>query len=153
MIFDFRKVQNEKRPITIKGSQVELCKSYKYLGVTVQDNLKWDIQTDNMCSKASQRLYLLSCLRRAGMSDKDLVKYYMSVVRSVVEQSCPVWHAGLTVEQSNQIELIQKRALKIIYHNLGYEEALVKANLTTLKVRRDILCKALFNEIKEEDHY
>ena len=31
------------------------------------------------------------------------------------EYACPVWHFGLKVDQSNRLDILQKRALRIIY--------------------------------------
>ena len=40
MIFDFRKIQNDKAPIIINNTSVKQVPSYKYLGVIIQNNLK-----------------------------------------------------------------------------------------------------------------
>ena len=47
-------------------------------------------------------------------------------IRSILEQSCQVWHHSLTEENKNDLERIQKSALKIIFNEskLDYEEAL-----------------------------
>ena len=44
----------------------------------------------------------------------DLIQIYTLFIRSIVEQSCVVWHSSLTVENSDDLEGIQKNALKII---------------------------------------
>ncbi len=43
---------------------------------------------------------------------------------------------GLTQEQSECLESIQKRAIKIIYKNLDYKEALTITGLPTVKQRK-----------------
>ena len=48
--------------------------------------------------------------------------------------------ANLIVQLSNDIERIQKRALKIIYQECEYGSALKKANLNTLFQYRDDGC-------------
>ena len=40
-----------------------------------------------------------------------------------------VWHGGLTKSQSNNIEKIQKRALRIIYSEKDYDKLLRMAGL------------------------
>ena len=54
-----------------------------------------------------------------------------------------VWHSSLTQSDERRIERIQKTALRIIlagaYEN--YEQALMIADLQTLKERRKVLCK------------
>ena len=65
--------------------------------------------------KAGKRLYMLYQLKRAGISQSDLVTVYLSVVRPVLEYACPVWHTNLQQYLSDNIESIQKRALKCIF--------------------------------------
>ena len=62
-------------------------------------------------------------------------------MRSVVEQSCVVWHSSLTVKNSTDIERIQRVAIKIITKGIySYSEGLTELNLPTLKERRELLC-------------
>ena len=66
--------------------------------------------------------------------------------------ACVVWHAGLKVSETNDIEAIQSRALKIIYPSLSYECALEKANLTSLAYRRVELCRKKFDAMQCPNH-
>ena len=72
----------------------------------------------------------------------DLLKVYTSYIRSLCEQSAVVWHSGLTQENEDDIERVQKTALKIIFGQkyVNYENALQLSNLTSLKERREKLC-------------
>jgi len=62
-------------------------------------------------------------------------------MRSILEQSCVVWHSSLTQENSD--ERVQKGAVrKILGGNYEeYQEALIKIDLDTLNSRREELCK------------
>jgi len=64
----------------------------------------------------ASRLYLLKILQRSGLPQNDLLCFYKSVIRSVdiVEYGCVVWHHNLTTAQSDRLEALQKRALRII---------------------------------------
>ena len=68
-----------------------------------------------------------------------------------MEYAAPVWHPGLTCQQSDALECIQKRALRIILGSdyTCYAEALCRLNICTLKSRRELLClkfaKSMFN--------
>ena len=42
MIIYMRTKQNNKTPVTISNSSAAIVSSYKYLGVIIQDNLKWN---------------------------------------------------------------------------------------------------------------
>ena len=61
-------------------------------------------------------------LRKAGVSQDDLMFYYQSAVRPVLEYACPCWHLNLTKELAKQLEDVQRRALHGIVGNIAYDE-------------------------------
>ena len=63
-----------------------------------------------------------------------------------------MWHPGLSKAQTNEIERVQKRCLRIIYPKLTYTEALLISGLDTLQSRRENITRDLFREIKDENH-
>ena len=60
---------------------------------------------------------------------------YTSIIPSVLEYACPVWHPGLTKKPSKDIECVQKRCLKLLFPALSYTESLTKFGLERLDVR------------------
>ena len=95
---------------------------------------------------------MLYQLKRAGISQSDLVTVYISVVRPVLEYACPVWHTNLQQYLSDNIETIQKRALRCIFRSATYADILSNVGLQTLKDRRDCICKTYFNNMKAHTH-
>ena len=93
--------------------------TYKLLGVMINSSLKWDDHIDIM-TKAAKRLWFLKKLKRAGVSVDDLLYYYQSVVRPVLEYACPVWHSSLSKQQIKSLENVQRRAVQIIAGNTSY---------------------------------
>ena len=61
VMLDLRKNQNSKSPITINNSSVATAQSYKYLGVIIQDNLKWSEHVETQTKKSSQTHTTLFC--------------------------------------------------------------------------------------------
>ena len=88
------------------------------------------------------RMQLLHRLIEIGVAKTDLVNIYVLFIRSLCEQSAVVWHSSLTEENRNNIERVQKTALKIILQNeyTTYEAALRKTDLMSLDERRKTLC-------------
>jgi hypothetical protein len=66
---------------------------------------------------------------------------YILYIRSILEQSSVVWHSSLTSENAEDLERVQKNAVRIIlgkpYND--YNEALEKIGLQTLNERRNEL--------------
>ena len=139
-------------PITINGDVVERVPCAKLLGVRIMSNLSWEDHIANLVSKASRRLHLLRELKRAGLSAKDLLTCYYSVVRSTTEYACQVWSTSMTSEQSHAVETIQRRAMQIISPHKTYDEALHDHRLVTLQQRRNELCNRLFKDIQNSSH-
>ncbi|KAK3510593.1 hypothetical protein QTP70_011793 [Hemibagrus guttatus] len=59
MVVDFRKPRPQPKPITINGDCVEFVKTYKYLGVQLDDRMDWTANTDALCKRGQSRLYYL----------------------------------------------------------------------------------------------
>ena len=102
-------------PITINDIQIEQVHSTQLLGTTISQDLTWQLHIDNITTKASRRLYFIILLKRAGREPHHLVKIYTTIIRSVIEYACHVWHTSLTIRQTNLLENIQKRAMRIIF--------------------------------------
>ena len=125
MIISFTQDENFKKcvpNIIIDGIPVEVVKHAKLLGVILSDDLTWNMHVDSIVKKAAKRVYMLYQLKRAGIRQTDLVNVYVSVVRPVLEYACPVCHTNLPKYLSDNIEMIQKRALKSIFSNKGYDD-------------------------------
>ena len=138
--------------ICIDNEQIERVDQVNILGVTVSNDLSWNIHIDNIIAKASKRMYMLYQLKRSGINQNDLLTIYVSVIRPVLEYACPVWHSCLPKYLSDNIEFIQKRSLKTIYPGNDYSTCLTLCGLPTLFIRRKTLCEAYFNKIKRNDH-
>jgi len=118
----------------------------------ISDSLQWDDHTD-ITPKAAKRLWFLKKLRWAGVSVDDLVRYYQTVVRPVLEYACPVWHASLSKQRTKLLEGIQRRALQIIAGNTPYVEACCMLGIQSLADRRSKLCRTLYKQIVNNEFH
>jgi len=98
---------------TAVGS-IDRVSSFKLLGIYIESTFCWSLHVDNMVKKATQRLYFLKQLKRAGLSCDHLFHFYTTVICPVLEYCVPVWHYVLTKAQTEQLEAVQKRAIHII---------------------------------------
>ena len=73
---------------------------------------------------------------------KTLTTVYITCIRPILEYYNQVWHFNIPEYLSKDIGKIQRRALKIIYPSLSYDEASVVSNTQTLHSRREQLCLA-----------
>ena len=72
----------------------------------------------------------------------------MAVIRPVLEYAAPVWHHSLNKSQKNQIEAIQKRAIRIIYScacDMPYTSGLHLAGVEDLQwINAGVYCHTKF---------
>ena len=61
---------------------------------------------------------------------KDMLLFYTTYIRRVLEYACPVFHHSLPQYLFNEMERLRKRALRIIQPDLSYAEALVALDIT-----------------------
>ena len=118
----FLQNQDEMSRLYMDEQPLELVSSFKLLGLTINNKLKWDDNINFMVKKASKHFYILRVLSRNGVSSSDLLLIYISLVRSILEYAYPVWHTNLPRYLSEKVELVQKRAMRIIYPGFHYIE-------------------------------
>ena len=124
------------------GSQIECKSETKLLGVVVSHDLRWFKNTAYICSKAREKLWILRRMLKYGLDDAHLFDVYVKEIRSILELAVPVWHSGLTNQQTADIERIQKMAFRIILQEnyQSYQSACTLFSAQTLHERRIKLC-------------
>ena len=121
---------------------LEVIPETKLLGVIISDDLRWQKNTDYICQRAREKLWVLRRMLKVKLDLDHVFDVYTKEVRSLLELAVPVWHSGLTKLQSAQIERIQKVAFKIMLGEqyTSYDSACKKFKVETLEQRRESLC-------------
>ena len=88
--------------------------------------MKWSSNTDYLIKRSNARMEILRRLANFSAPVKDMVQIYIIYIRSILEQSCVIWHSSLTEEDSMRLERAKKNACRNIlrekYEN--YDSAL-----------------------------
>ena len=128
--------------LKVNGKTIDRIEETKLVGVWVTTWLDWEKNTREMCRRAYARMTMLTKLKYVGVPVQDLIDIYVLFIRCILEYCSVVWHSSLTVKQANDIERVQKLALKIIFGEKyeSYEKALQLAGLESLSCRRDSKC-------------
>ena len=142
MVFNYTDKYKCTTRLQLNHDIVEVVDSTRLLGTIMTKDLTWDLNTQNIVKKANARMQLLRKVSSFGTPTEDLVNVYILFIRSLLEQSAVVWHSSLTQENTDDLERVQKSALKVILGEkyLGYKISLQKLNLETLYDRREQLC-------------
>ena len=109
-------------------------------------DLKWNSYVDCIIAKPAKHLYSLRLLKHPSVNPHDILKVYISNVRSILEYVIQVqW--DISEYLSDRIDCIQKRALKIIYPECtAYNQGLLEANISSLAKRRVSLCRRFVSD-------
>merc|ERR1712002_51291 len=116
MIIDFRNskpVEPRSCPIELDGENIEVVNSYKYLGTTITDCLKWDIHCKALYKKGQQRLYFLRKLRLFRVDQSIMNLFYKAIIESVLIHDCVVWLNSCRKCDLSLIKRVVKQAEKV----------------------------------------
>ena len=118
-------------PIYFDGSAVSEVNHHKHLGITLSNDLKWEIHVNDIVSKAGKRADILSRLMYK-LDRKTLEVMYKSFIRPVIEYG-DVLLSNITDGQAYKLECVQKRCARVVcggirgtsrhvlYEELGWE--------------------------------
>ena len=125
----------------------EKNESAKLLGVTISNNLTWNMHIDQIIKKASKRMYFLIQLERANVARHELILFHTSCIRSVRTYASPAFLYVLPLYLKEDLENVEKRALSIICPVPTYREALELSNIMSINYYMASLCKKTFLSI------
>ncbi|KAK3545698.1 hypothetical protein QTP70_011272 [Hemibagrus guttatus] len=114
MIVDFRRNTPALPPLTIMNSTVPTVASFRFLGTTISQDLKWDTHIDSIIKKAQERLYFLRQLRKFNLPQELLTHFYSAVIESVLCTSITVWFGSATKSDMRRLQRTIRTAERII---------------------------------------
>ena len=142
MLFNFTEKYQFTTRLQLNKQTVEVIDHTKLLGTVISNDLRWNLNTEEIVKKANARMELLRKVAGFGAPLEDLKTVYILFIRSLLEQSATVWHSSLSKENIQDLERVQKSACRIMLKEKyqGYKNALKKLDLLTLDERREELC-------------
>ena len=96
------------------GEILEVLEETRLLGLVLTSDLRWKSNTKSICSKTMAKMWLLRRMKVMKLEPIIIFDYYIKEIRSLAEQSVPIWNSGLTQIQISDLERIQKVSLKIM---------------------------------------
>ncbi len=111
---DFRRNTPALPPLTITDSTVTAVESFRFLGTTISQDLKWDNHIDSIVRKAQQRLYFLHQLRKFNLPQELLKQFYSAIIESVLWTSITVWFSSATKSDLRRLQRVVRTAEQII---------------------------------------
>ena len=138
-VFSNRKILS-KPEIHINGCMIKIQDNLNILGITLDPLLTFSPHIKNMVSKANKLIHLSSKLHKF-LNVEQAIALFKSIVRPTLEY-CPSLLLHISSKNSQQIEKIQNRAIRIILSapkKFSITTGRALLNLPTLKSRRQYL--------------
>ncbi len=114
MIVDFRRNPPALPPLTIMNSTVTAVESFRFLGTTISQDLKWNNHIDSTVKQAQQRLYFLRQLRKFNLPQELLIQFHSAIIESVLCSSITVWFGSATKTDIRRLQRTVRTAERII---------------------------------------
>ncbi len=114
MIVDFRRNPPALPPLTIMNSTVTAVESFRFLGTTISQDLKWDTHIDSIVKKAQQRLFFLHQLKKFNLPQAHMTQFYSAVIESVLCSSITVWFGSASKSDIRRLQRTVRTAERII---------------------------------------
>ena len=114
MLIDFRSKSIVPDPIIIKKTKIERVDTYKYLGLVIDNRLKFDAHVDSVVKKLNSRIYCLHKLDSFGVRNEILKTFYESIILSSWSYCILGWGGNVTQCDKNRIDVKIRRCNRVI---------------------------------------
>ena len=127
-----------------QDSHIEVIYQLKLVGVVITSQLTWQSHIAYTVTRVNTKIWQLIRFRQLGASREKLKQFYVLKIRSILMFASVCFHHSLTNEQSQMLEIQQKKCLAVIlgseYHS--YSSALNISSLPRLdKLRKEATLK------------
>ena len=112
-------------------------KELKILGFHFNDTPTINFHIEKMLAKARDRIWSLRHLKKYGMGEQDLLHFYRTFIRPILDYGVPTYHPQLTATLAAKIESLQAAAMRAIYGPLvSYDTVLTHEKIEPHHIRR-----------------
>ena len=136
--------------LVLNGVTIDQVSSFRYLGVTISENLSWGLHINKVCCKAKRSLgFLYRCFSK-GCDRWSLARLYQSMVLPVLEYCSSVWDPQYKVS-IDKLERVQTFAGRLVTGHWRDDQATLREELSwcPLSTRRSFhkinLCRRILS--------
>ena len=147
-------ITNKRKPSVynylLDNESIPRVNSHDYLGITVTDDLKWNLHCDNIIKKATQSLGMV---RRNLYSCSREVKAhaYTTLVRPKLEYASETWSPH-TSKYIKKLEMVQHAAARYCFRNYSRSQSVTelinRLQWDSLETRRKVTDLKMFYKIE-----
>lgn len=139
--------------LSIDHNELERVVVFKYLGVTIRENLKWNTHVDNICGRV---LGLVGAVKRLGnkLYPSTKIAFYHSMINSIMTYLIPVWATSINESHLKKLQVVQNKAIRAVfsyeYRHLNYSTSMIRHKYGILNIKQSInfACSILMYKIE-----
>jgi Reverse transcriptase (RNA-dependent DNA polymerase) len=130
--------QIRSKPYYLGLDILSVVKTYKYLGLDFEDNLRWDITRQRLLSKAKSRLAMLSKALSEGLSLRAALNVWWSMVVPVLNYGSEIWGATAAFEEAEKVQLEAGRRMLGVSRTMANAVMRGELGWWTMRAQRDM---------------
>lgn len=141
--------------LKIDGKSIDRISEFKYLGLIIQDTLKWNSHIDNMIKKTAPLVGVLRRLNRC-MPPHLLRSIYFAHIHSRLTYLSPIWGTSAPSYKLNDIQILQNKAIRSIFNieyftkKISTADILKKHHILNVMQLIQFNATVLFHQIKNK---
>ena len=97
LLIQFKKLRSPFLSVHTTSGNLKTVSHAKILGLTISDNLKWDNHIAEIIKKANKHIFFVIQHKRAKLLPKDIISFYCTCIRPVLEYGCEAFHFGYLI--------------------------------------------------------
>ena len=146
--------------LTLNNAPIVTAKEYKFLGIVVDSNLRFNTHLDNTIRKGTKRVNIIKCLagKDWGQNLESQRKFFLTYVRHCLEYASPSWWSWISATSRQKLERVQNSALRSIaglYQKCPIDFLQLECNIEPLATRMDkidLIQQDKYNRLPDNDH-
>ena len=100
----------------IQGQEIKHSTLAKYLGITIDEHLKWNDHVNTVTSKANKvKGFLQHNIKHCPTNVK--VRCYSSMIRPILEYASAIWSPYTYSKEVDLVEAVQGQSVRFIFNN------------------------------------
>ena len=107
VMFTNRRNWSFSKPLKVDGAEIEVQKSTKFLGITLDSKLSWTEHIENVCKKSKCKGILMQCRQAVGPSwgfkPATMRWIYEVMVRPILSYEATIWINGTQTQHNQQL--------------------------------------------------
>lgn len=117
---------NESKAVYIDNEKINQVNETKFLGVTIDKDLKWGPHISKLCKKLSQSIGVIYRLRNE-LNGKTMLTLYFSIIYTHLTYSNIIWGSADKIHL-NKISVLQNRFFRLLKYKIN------KKNVKTIEI-------------------